>query len=153
MNTPKEAIILGVVGAGGLAFALVQMRESFSRRHWQQTTGRVVNSEIRVEEVLAEGDRNIDVLASYTYIANGRSFTGTRLGLFEGLFRHRKMSLASERLKQLAPGTEIPVWFDPANPADAVSDKSVPFTFWAIAALGLLFVVGAGNVLLRAWAR
>lgn len=149
MNTPKEAVILGLVGAGGLAFAVSQIHQSFSRRHWQQTTGRVVKSEVRRTEVLSDGSANIDVLATYSYIANGRSFTGDRLGLFTGVFKHTRMNWASERLKQLGPGTEIPVWFDPANPADAVADKSVPVAFWAIAGLGLLFVVGALNVLFR----
>lgn len=149
MNTPKEVVILGLVGAGGLAFAASQIRESFSRRHWQQTTGRVVTSEVRRTAEQADGSATIDVLATYSYIANGQTFTGDRLGLYTGLFGHTKMNWASEHLKQLAPGAEIPVWFDPANPADAVADKSVPVAFWAIAALGLLFVVGALNVLFR----
>lgn len=149
MNTPKEAIILGLVGAGGLAFALMQMRESFSRRHWQQTTGRVVSSELRREEVLSDGSANLDILATYTYMANGQQLTGSRLGLFTNQWRHTKMGGANAHLKRLAPGTEITVWFDPANPADAVADKSVPFGYWMIAVLGLLFVLGALTVLIR----
>lgn len=147
MNTPKEAVILGLVGAGGLAFAVSQIHQSFSRRHWQQTTGRVMKSEVRRTAEQADGSPTIDVLATYSYIANGRTFTGDRLGLYTGLFGHTRMSRALEHMKRLAPGAEIPVWFDPANPADAVADKSVPVAFWAIAGLGLLFVVGALNVL------
>lgn len=150
MNTPKEAVILGLVGAGGLAFALAQIKKSFDLRHWQRTTGRVVTSELRRTEVLSDGDANIDILVTFTYHANGQTHTGTRLGLYTELFHHRKMATASAHLKRVAPGTEIPVWFDPANPSEAIADKAVPSGFWIIAALGLLFVVGAVTTMLRA---
>jgi hypothetical protein len=143
VNTTRDALIIGAAGAAALAFFGWGARKALAVRQWRQTTGRVVGTEVRQTDVLSDGDANIDVIVRYAYTVDGRDYVGERFWLFPARGRHNTKGRATDYAARLPKGTEIPVWYDPTNPGDAVSDRSVPGFFWAAAALGTLFVLGA----------
>jgi len=143
LNTAKDALIVGAAGAATLAFVGWSLRKALATRHWRQTTGRIVSAEVQRTDVLADGDANVDVVARFAYTVDGREYIGNRLGLFAMETRYSTTGGAQAHAARLTPGTEIPVWYDPAAPADAVSSRSVPRGYWVAAAIGAVLLLGA----------
>jgi hypothetical protein len=153
VNTAKDALIVGAAGAATLTFVGWSLRRALGVRHWRQTTGRVISAEVLRTEVLSDGDANIDIVARFAYTVEGREYIGDRLGLFTGDTRHNTRGGAAAHIARLAPGTEIPVWYDPANPAEAVSNRSIPSLYWVAAGIGALLLIGAIVAVVRGVAR
>jgi uncharacterized protein DUF3592 len=143
MNTAKDALMIGAAGAATLTFVGWSLRKALGVRQWRPTTGRVISAEVRKTDVLADGDANIDVVVRFAYTVDGREYTADRLGLFTEHARYGTMGGATAHAARLTPGTEIPVWYDPSNPADAVSDRSVPKGYWIAGVIGALLLLGA----------
>ncbi len=153
MNTAKDALAVGAAGAATLTFVGWSLRRALGTRHWRQTTGRIVSATVQRTDVLSDGDANIDVIARFAYTVDGREYIGERLGLYTIDTRHNTMGGASAHVARLAPGTEIPVWYDPANPAEAVSNRSIPSLYWVAAGIGALLLIGAIVAVVRGVAR
>lgn len=143
MNTAKDALIVGAAGAATVTFVGWKLRQALAIRHWRQTTGRIISTAVQRTDVLADGSANVDVIGRFAYAVDGREYVGDRLGLFAWHTRHNTTGTAEAHVARLAPGTEIPVWYDPANPADAVSERSVPSGYWIAGAIGALLLIGA----------
>jgi hypothetical protein len=143
VNTPKDALVIGAIGAAVLLLVGWNVRKARRARHWRQTTGRIISAEVKVTNVLSDGDANIDVAATFAYTVHGRDYVGDRLALFTMQTRYSSKARASRERRRLPPGTEIPVWYDPANPADAVSNRDMPRGWWFAGVIGALMFFGA----------
>lgn len=135
MNTRTDAAVIGALGVVTLTYVGWELRKAFRIRHWRHTTGRIIDARV--------GATDRDVVARFAYTVHGREYVGERLALYRMQTRHSSRISARRRAESLPRGTEVPVWYDPANPADSVSIRAIPLGFWFTGFVGVLFLGGA----------
>jgi hypothetical protein len=67
---------------------------------------------------------------------------GTLIGFFGASARHISHADAEAHLRRISRGNAIDVWYDPADPSQAVNHRGVPWGLWAVLALGMIFLAG-----------
>ncbi len=139
-------VLLGAVLA---LFAFLHFLRRFSTawamRSWQLTQGRVVTAEMRRgKKKSPDGCLMYDPVLRYSYSVGGHTFEGSR-------FTHQAVSnaanLTTQFIARLAQGAEVPVYYHPRNPAEAVV-QPLSWQGSAIAALtcALLLVLLAATL-------
>lgn len=112
-------LLLGAVLA---LFAFIYFLRRFSTawamRRWQRTQGTVVTAEMRrSKQKTHDGCLLYDPVLRYSYSVDGRTFEGSR-------YTHHAAGKDAGRTTQfiarLAQGAELPVYYHPRNPAEAV---------------------------------
>ncbi|OYW71672.1 MAG: hypothetical protein B7Z37_27115 [Verrucomicrobia bacterium 12-59-8] len=112
-------ILLGVVLAlCAFIYFLRRFSTAWSMRGWRRTQGRVVTAEMRRGKTKnSDGCRLYDPVLRYSYTVNDHTFEGTR-------FTHQAVgnaaSMTAQFITRFAQGAEVPVYYHPRNPAEAV---------------------------------
>ena len=149
-------ILLGLVGYGVIQWAAGRIDATAK---WPSVTGRIVTSEVdrgmsRTGRTWRYGDiANI----RYAYTVNGQRYECEQLRMFPML--HSSDGTPSELVARYPAGTSVTVYYDPANPGDALLTPGVaadarklkggPLGFLApvIGVIGLLMaIIGAGHL-------
>ena len=144
MNTPKDALIISGVGLATTAFTGFSILRALRARRWQLTSATVLESEIeQIRDDSAEGGRTrYRLRVRYRYAAGGQEFTGDRLSFFGANPRHSTKTLAAAHRNRIVRGDKIDVWYNPANPSQAVNDRKIPWGFWFAFTIGVIFLLG-----------
>ncbi len=116
-------------------------------RGWRCTQGRVITAEMRRGRTKnSDGCLLYDPVLRYSYSVGGHTFEGTR-------FTHKAVrnadGLATQFIARLSQDAEVPVYYHPHNPAEALV-RPLPWQGSAMAALAcalLLFLLAAGYYL------
>lgn len=140
MNIPTDTLVIGGAGLALLAALWPTLRRTWRTRRWRSAAATILHSWLED----GGGDprnRRAKVCARYRYTTGGTTFVGERLAFTSSI--HRSAISAERHLKQLTPGKRIEVWYDPANPADAVIERAVSRTHYVVAAIALYFVLDA----------
>jgi Protein of unknown function (DUF3592) len=150
VNTPKDALVISAVGLATTAFTGFSILRALKARRWQLTSGTVLESDI---EHLGDGPggrnkRSYRLRVRYRYAAGDQELTGDRVSFFDVNVRHRTRALAAAHRDRIIRGDTIDVWYDPADPSRAVSDRRIPWTSWFAFAIGLIFLLGGALPLL-----
>jgi hypothetical protein len=150
VNTPKEALIISAVGLATTAFTGFSILRALKARRWQPTDGTILESNIeRIGDAPAGASRlRYRLRVRYRYAAGGQEFPGDRLSFFDVTVRHSTHALAEAHRNRISRGNEIDVWYDPADPSQAVNDRRIPWTFWFAFAIGVIFLLGGALPLL-----
>lgn len=125
-------------------YFLRRFSTAWSMRDWRRTEGRVLTAEMRRgKKKSADGCLLYDPVLRYSYTVGGRSFEGSR---FTHQAVHNTASLTTHFIARLTRGSEVPVYYHPRNPEEAVVQ---PLTWQgsAMAALTcalLLVILAAG---------
>jgi hypothetical protein len=140
MNIPTDTLIIGSAGIVLIAALWPTLRRTWRTRRWRSAAATIL------ESWLDDGggdpkDRRAKVCARYRYTAGGTTFVGERLAFTSPV--HRSAIGAERHLKRLTPGKRIEIWYDPANPTDAVIERAVSRTHYLVAAIALYFVLDA----------
>lgn len=112
-------VLLGAVfSLFAFIYFLRRFSTAWSMRCWRRTEGRVVKAEMRRgKEKTPDGCLLYDPVLRYSYTVGGQTFEGSR-------FTHQAVGNAAGRTTQyiarLAQGSEVPVYYHPRNPAEAV---------------------------------
>ena len=119
---------------------IIHYAQSFN---WVQTEGEILQSDVEVVNQ-ADGTRYYHAGASYRYVANGETHTGERLffGQWDGPVRGD----AQQIVDRYPPGQAITVYYNPADPAQAVVERRVGRGPWLALPLALLFAVGTVGI-------
>ncbi len=136
-------LLLGAVLAlSAFIYFLHRFNTAWSMRRWQRTQGTVVTAEMRrSKQKTHDGCLLYDPVLRYSYSVGGHTFEGSR-------YTHKAAGNAAGMLTQfiarLTQGSEVPVYYHPRNPAEAVV-KPLTWQGSAMAALScaLLLVVFA----------
>jgi hypothetical protein len=137
MNIPTETALIGSAGVLLLAILSPTLLRAWRLRRWRSAAATVL------ESWLDDGggdprNRRARLCVRYRYSVAGVAHTGERLAFRSPIFRN---TLAAQREQdKLPPGKRIEVWYNPANPADAVIDKKISRTRFYAAAVGVLCV-------------
>jgi hypothetical protein len=112
-------VLLGAVLA---LFAFIYFLRRFSAawamRDWRRTLGHVVTAEMRRgKKKSSDGCLLYDPVLRYSYTVGEHTFEGSR-------FTHQAVrnaaNLTTQFIARLAQGAEVPVYYHPRNPAEAV---------------------------------
>ena len=114
-----QIILLGAVFAlFAFIYFLRRFSTAWSMRDWRRTQGRVVTAEMRRGKTKnSDGCLLYDPVLRYSYTVGERTFEGSR-------FTHQAVrnaaSLTTQFITRLTQGAEVPVYYHPHNPAEAV---------------------------------
>ncbi|WP_395732310.1 DUF3592 domain-containing protein [Prosthecobacter sp.] len=126
-------VLLGAVFAlFAFIYFLRRFSTAWSMREWRRTEGRVVMAEMRREKhKTPDGCLLYAPVLRYSYSVGGQTFEGTR-------FTHQAVtnapSLTTQFITRLTQGSEVPVYYHPRNPEQAVV-QPLPWQGSAMAAL------------------
>ena len=150
VNTPKEALIISAVGLATTSFTGLSILRALKARRWQTTPASVLESKVEhIVDESAEGGRTRYRLAiRYRYAVGGQEFTGDRLTFFGSDVRHSTRTRAAAHRNQIIRDDKIDLWYNPADPSQAVNDRGIPWAFWLAFVVGVIFLLGGSLPLL-----
>jgi hypothetical protein len=138
--------LLVFVGAGIYALTLYarEKKKGAETQTWPAVSGRVVEAYVAEDvQVDSEGDRN-RVFAPrvvYEYEVNGQTYRGDRLRIGIESFSGSRRRVEQE-LARYPVGSAVTVYYNPANPAEAVLQRGAGSK--AALVIGITFLVIAG---------
>lgn len=144
---PERAPFVALVGALGLftfVIALAVQREAWATRDWQTAPGRIIGSEAEEYRAWVSDSSNPRLRTFYRptivylFSVNGRDYIGDRI-TFGGQAGWSASIFFRYRLARYPEGSQVTVYYNPANPSEAVLERR---------AFGLWLLVGAGAALL-----
>ena len=110
---------------------------------WHKTNGIV--RDIAVGD---DPDASASVAIRYDYAVDGKTYSGSRVRFFD---TYRNKAATNEVTERYRPGVSVTVYYDPANPQQAVLDRRgfgwSDVHVLTLPALSLLFAI----FILRAW--
>lgn len=126
----QTALFLAVGTLGGLGYFLHRFGLAWAMHRWPQTRGLVITAEMRRgKKKTSDGCLLYEPVLRYSYAVEGRTFESSR-------FTHRSVgnaaNLTTQFVTRIRKNAEVPVYYHPRNPAEAV----VQPMSWHGAALG-----------------
>lgn len=112
-------LLLGAVLAlSAFIYFLRRFSTAWSMRRWQHTRGTVVTAEMRrSKQKTHDGCLLYDPVLRYSYSVGGRTFEGSR---YSHQTAGKDAGRATQFIARLTQGSEVPVYYHPHNPAEAV---------------------------------
>lgn len=126
-----QTILFGsVLAFAGLLYFLRRFGAAWSMRRWCRTKGRILTAEMRRgKKKSSDGSLLYDPVLRYSYAVGDRMFEGSA-------FTHRAVSnaasLATQFITRIQKEAEVPVYYHPGDPAQAV----VQPMSWKTSAIG-----------------
>jgi hypothetical protein len=150
VNTPKEALIISAAGLATTASTGFIILRALRARRWLLTSGTVLESDIaHIEDNSGEPSKlRYRLRVRYSYTVAGQEFTGDRLSFFGADARHSTRTLAAAHRNRIIRSDKIDLWYNPADPSQAVNDRKIPWAFWFAFAIGVIFLLGGALPLL-----
>lgn len=153
--TTLAAIAFGaiffLVGAIMLAMGVDGYRDGQATKSWSSTTATILSSEVREDVETSRDSRGMERTKStyrsalrYEYAIDGRTFQGYRIKADD---YGGSASRAYDAVNRYPVGAEVTVYYDPADPSQAVleqgADGTAVYLFGGIGALFSMIGLGA----------
>jgi hypothetical protein len=137
-------IVLGVCLAGAATILFISDRQrSAAAASWPSVEGRITASAVETRERAGRRNRDRDrylPTVRYDYRVGGRGFSNGRIWLTETK-SWKSRAGAEEAIAAFPAGAAVPVFYDPANPADsALIVKGVVWPFVIMFLAGMLLI-------------
>jgi hypothetical protein len=133
----------------GLSFAGVGIKnliEASASRDWPSTPANIISAEVKTG---SGGPRNSSTRytprITYRYTVEGQSYTSDRAAFVYSSSSDKARAF----IRRFPPGAQVPAYYDPADPTEAVLVREGYGTLWIFAAFGLLFASIGGFLLKR----
>src|SRR5262245_35422989 len=137
-------VFIGII----LLATIVKLRQQKIASKWPQTSGQVVQSKIEARE-----KRNMDggtttgnyPLVVYEYEIEGKKYTCKKISVGE----EAADFMVQETIAKYPVGMTVPVYYNPANPREAVLERDLPTGFGkGLGCIILFFVIVAAFLIL-----
>ncbi|MDI1313105.1 DUF3592 domain-containing protein [Prosthecobacter sp.] len=114
-----QIILLGaVIALFAFIYFLRRFSTAWAMRDWRHTQGRVVMAEMRRgKKKSSDGCLLYDPVLRYSYTVGEHTFEGSRFMHQAG---RNSASRTTQFIARLTQGAEVPVYYHPRNPAEAV---------------------------------
>lgn len=150
------AVLLGFTGLALVGVGLRRMAKASRSRRWPSVPGTVLSSTVssRMAPPSSQDEDSPPEVPQrlyrpevrYTYSVGGREFTGSALGLDEVEISDEP--LVREQAARYPPDAAVTVYYDPADPSQAVLEPGVQASAWLLPAMGLVFLIVTGSLYL-----
>ncbi len=117
-DSGAAAVSSAIIGVALFGYGLHLRSRLSACRSWPQTTGRVTQSDFDTSD-------GIELYVIYEYTVNGVGYSSTRVQFGTPTTYLRKSS-ADAALSRYPVNSQLTVYYDPENPADAVLDRTSP---------------------------
>ena|SRR2546421_3002460 len=150
----SEGVLSTVAGLGVAVYGVVTVRRGVKTTHWRATSGRITASSMQAGPRVPPGigkQRSYELRVAYTYEVAGREWHGNRVA-----FGHEPFGSYGDvqpRMERYVEGTEVTVYYDPADPSQAVLERGAASATWFAIALGIVLLVVGIGLLLNDFAR
>lgn len=132
------ASVLFILNTVILAIIFFMRRKVAAVSQWPSTAGTVLGSRLERRRSSGRSGSTIYPLVQYSYRVMGRDYQGNVIAPGPELGG----SGAPRVVERYPISSQVTVFYDPENPADAVLEKKAPAMFW------LLFLVGLFDFIL-----
>ena len=137
-----------VVGIGVSILGVQTTQKSIASDNWPQTQGTIITSDIETHKTHTKHGYSYTYGPEivYTYSVNGQSYTANKVSYSTG--SSSDVSYAQKIVNTYPVGTQIPVFYNPENPTEAVLEPgSNTMTYFPII-FGIVFIaVGIGGII------
>jgi hypothetical protein len=121
------ALVLCAFGAALLATGLRQSARGRDTRGWTRADGRILESRVEVHEPDENHERRFGFVIRYAYEARGVRHASEQIWIGSSAASVSEDEARIRRWVERFPeGTDVPVWFDPRDPRQAVLVQGVP---------------------------
>jgi hypothetical protein len=148
---------LRLLAFAGMAFGLLMIGisgyhvwRSYGARHWSRTSGTIIDSRIWIDRVPYPGGKGRTRFASstqtsvvYCYYVGGRKYQSNVVSFDD----HQRTQMPD----RYPEGRSVAVFYNPADPADAVLEPSIIAYTKALLVLGSAAVLGSGICIVLSW--
>jgi hypothetical protein len=115
-------VICAVAGLAIICYGLYQRARQRASDHWQQTVGTIRSAKLL--DTNATDSAEYRVAVTYEYEVNGARYAGKRIEF--GTRGYARKKRAQEQFARYAVNSNVVVFFDPAEPAEAVLVRETP---------------------------
>jgi len=149
---PVTQFVMGVIfivvgGAVAFFLGLPTLRNANASADWPSTTGVIKRSEV-VKSRNSDGDTMYKPVVEYAYQVDGKDFECNKIW-FGGGSSSSNSSGAYETVGQFPKGAEVPVYYHPEKPFEAVLQPGAFFSSYLVLIVGVVFAL-VGLLLLGA---
>jgi hypothetical protein len=160
MRINRLPLVCGTAGllVGVLAVVLVvsQMRAAGASSGWPVTTGRLVSVDLHKRTGFIRAGRIgtwIDnptwgLTVVYHYRVDGVAYQGTRFSFEPDGTDQDYWAAKARRYREMV---EVPVHYDPADPAEAVLETGLHPSTWLFLCMGIVLACGGVFLLIKEW--
>lgn len=158
-ETALKTIMMALIALAALGGAVAILlpyrkfaRQSRESQAWPETLGEVVASEVRSKSVMTSQQISRRVYRPnivYRYAVAGQPYESSRLIHAERYF-NGSQTWARNIAKRFPVGSQVRVYYDPAQPAYAVLDRKSAYTRGKLNTYLLLLIVPCGAALAAA---
>ena len=141
-------LIFGIFGLIFLAGGIDVIYRTFLVRTWPTTTGQIIVSGFRWEDNFRRGlasrywsgSHNLHI--QYMYLVEGQRYYSDQIGPRRFIGQGTTFQMNAERIVEQYPkGKEVTVYYNPANPREAVICVQLKWTYVALVLGGVVFLV------------
>jgi len=115
-------ILILALGVYLVSFSVRSKKKAEASQAWPSVPGVILTSEVK-RTMSTDDDGNTDYsyhpAVSYSYQVNGQPYE-SKLMAFGGVVGHSNPTKAQEQLKPFPVGAQVPVFFNPEKPQEAV---------------------------------
>ncbi|HVW21819.1 MAG TPA: DUF3592 domain-containing protein [Opitutaceae bacterium] len=130
--------VFGLLGAGLIFWGAQTVRLAYCSVRWPTATATILSSRVRASRGQRRTSYRPDI--RYEYEVEGRAYPGSRVA-FGGPWEH---DAAAQAVRRYPPGADVPVSYDPAEPARSVLEPGAGAGVWVNPGSGLLLLALAG---------
>ncbi len=121
------------------------LRGGDASTNWPTVDGRVISSTVRTKQGTSGDRARFYPVVVYEYAIEGEPFRSDRVSFDTQTMDHAS---AANIARQYEAGREITVFYNPDTPAESVLDPGASGNSWLGIAVGVVFVVVAGAMLI-----
>ncbi len=140
-----------LAGVGALVWYFRGRRKASETYGWPATQGTILTSGVKTSEYW-DSDTNLTTYTyspavTYTYTVMGQRYEGRHIWAqgAPGSNSRRKAERIAARYPE---GSQVTVYYNPENPADAVLEQGNASGTWVLLVVGITFVIGSLCILL-----
>ncbi len=149
-SLPEAGLTVLVTGGIGLTFALVAAiligigwinhRRAQASQQWPMVLGRVTGARVEANPS-DDGGPTYSPTIRYAYDVGGRMYTNARLA-FGGVTNDSNPAVAQRAVARYPAGAIVQVYYNPANPQDAVLERRAGISRFMFGLGGVFLVLG-----------
>ncbi len=134
-----------LIGIGLFGLAMVSLHRAKNSAFWRDTNGRILSATIEKSERQSSGHGNefrYTPKISYTYSVNDHEFISGRIKIMND-YSSNSLEAVQKIILKYRPGSEVIVYYDPANPKRAVLEKGVSTEIYILIAFSIIILLGS----------